>query len=409
MVAEAEKQWKSSTYWLNVKALLSQLDGMLEGIRQGCPGTTAERKNSISYLPNLHERPMLIHLLLLNANGDLYQIAAKFDQEKAPPSIQDDLYSYVDDNDDLLLSVNLSSPVIATDDGTTGDDGNVIETSGHPESVEMLPLHHHQQEQDLDGYRYHVVPQDKRSSGSNDRPAIFHEQEREHQQGQRQQQKRRVRLHARTRSREPGMPEGIGINHCSVLIKVIPYTHLYLVVRTIIHTLSDSFSLSRTLFCHTPTHKYLLHNQFLSLCSQPHPTHSPIHLHLLMIHTNTSLTHPLTPLTCFKPTHHLLTHLLVLYDTQRLHLLTHLLFLYDTYQNSTFSPTYFFYFIQKTHSIKLIKLISEQHAISHSRFSPTSVTYFSGTILGTIFSAPALEYSSVIPSQFSSMRTNRRA
>ena len=38
------------------------------------------------YLPTLRRHPCLIHLLLMNANGDLYQIAEKFNQQDAPPS-----------------------------------------------------------------------------------------------------------------------------------------------------------------------------------------------------------------------------------------------------------------------------------------------------------------------------------
>ena len=38
------------------------------------------------YLPTLRRHPCLIHLLLMNANGDLYQIAEKFNQQNAPPS-----------------------------------------------------------------------------------------------------------------------------------------------------------------------------------------------------------------------------------------------------------------------------------------------------------------------------------
>ena len=128
MMEQSERHWKTSEYWLTVRGTLAQLHGMLAGIRSACPGVDyvedtvphvlplSGKKNvadfdgkkrqwlgghsggedddaAISdeptyhrgiYLPSIHRRPSLIHLLLLNANGDLYQIAAKFDQGSAP-------------------------------------------------------------------------------------------------------------------------------------------------------------------------------------------------------------------------------------------------------------------------------------------------------------------------------------
>lgn len=103
MRQQSETLYKQSDYWMSVKGLIAQLDGMVAGMKVGCPGTeqvrnespwtTQESANGI-FLPSLHRRPSLIHLLLMNANGDLYQIAEKFQQAKAPPSTD-----FFDDDD----------------------------------------------------------------------------------------------------------------------------------------------------------------------------------------------------------------------------------------------------------------------------------------------------------------------
>lgn len=138
MIQESARHWKTSEYWLTVRGTMAQLHGMLAGIRAACPGvdeeedkvhqilpgsgdkmvsdfdgshewlggrsggedddaTTSETPTFHRgiYLPSIHRRPSLIHLLLLNANGDLYQIAAKFKQGTAPT--YDDDYNGDDD------------------------------------------------------------------------------------------------------------------------------------------------------------------------------------------------------------------------------------------------------------------------------------------------------------------------
>lgn len=129
---EAEKHWKRSSYWLGIKGLTIQMKGMLNGFRAGCPQWQAEtktRKDQLPYLASLFEDPSLIHLLILNANGDLYQIASKFEQNKAPPSIFDDGLNDIFDQ----APPNVGNLTI-DDDGGTEHDVSLFFNSQPPQS-----------------------------------------------------------------------------------------------------------------------------------------------------------------------------------------------------------------------------------------------------------------------------------
>jgi hypothetical protein len=97
MVRMSEQHWKYSEHWLAVRGLLAQLNGMVAGVQDGCPGSESSSAKTEAFLPTLKKRPSTIHFLLMNSNGDLYQIADKFDQKDAPPSdvIPDDLLNSV--------------------------------------------------------------------------------------------------------------------------------------------------------------------------------------------------------------------------------------------------------------------------------------------------------------------------
>lgn len=72
---QANARYRTDDYWLAVKGVLSQLEGILEGLQSGCPC-----KGKCSASTNLRslKNPTILHLLLLNADGDLYQITEKF-------------------------------------------------------------------------------------------------------------------------------------------------------------------------------------------------------------------------------------------------------------------------------------------------------------------------------------------
>ena len=69
----AEKDYMSSEYWLVIKGVLAQLEGMLHGAIEGCSTSPGHGKDLRSF-----DKPSLLHLLLLNNNGDLMQILPKF-------------------------------------------------------------------------------------------------------------------------------------------------------------------------------------------------------------------------------------------------------------------------------------------------------------------------------------------
>ena len=104
MLSKAEQLYKTSDYWLSVRGLLAQLEGLVAGSREGCPGSAERIREDIwqsndndVFLPSMHRKPSLTHMLLLNANGDLFQIAEKFQQQNQPPStnqFDDDDYSF---------------------------------------------------------------------------------------------------------------------------------------------------------------------------------------------------------------------------------------------------------------------------------------------------------------------------
>lgn len=77
---QSTENYLQSEYWLAIHGIINQLHGMLEGLIAGCPSDS----NAPHSLLNLRN-PTLTHLLLLNANGDLYQITQKF-SDYIPPS-----------------------------------------------------------------------------------------------------------------------------------------------------------------------------------------------------------------------------------------------------------------------------------------------------------------------------------
>ena len=72
---QANARYRTDDYWLATKGVLSQLEGILEGFQSGCPcKVKCPASTNLRSLKN----PSILHLLLLNADGDLYQITEKY-------------------------------------------------------------------------------------------------------------------------------------------------------------------------------------------------------------------------------------------------------------------------------------------------------------------------------------------
>lgn len=88
MNQQAALYWEVDDYWLTVRGLMAQLEGLLIGAQNGCPGTPLEENvdddaHSISdykgvYMPTMEHGVAMQHLLLMNANGDMFQIMQKY-------------------------------------------------------------------------------------------------------------------------------------------------------------------------------------------------------------------------------------------------------------------------------------------------------------------------------------------
>jgi hypothetical protein len=88
MNTQAALYWEVDEYWMVVKGILSQLEGLLIGAQHGCPGTPLDDNvdddaHSISdykgiFMPSMAHGVAMQHLLLMNANGDMFQIMQKY-------------------------------------------------------------------------------------------------------------------------------------------------------------------------------------------------------------------------------------------------------------------------------------------------------------------------------------------
>jgi hypothetical protein len=105
----AEKNSATDEYWYTVKSTLSQLIGVFEGYVAGCSSPQAVRGavNNQDVFVNL-DHPTFEHFLLINAYGDLYQIALKFDE----PGKSSRLYGSRQVNDSKKKLVQRCSAII---------------------------------------------------------------------------------------------------------------------------------------------------------------------------------------------------------------------------------------------------------------------------------------------------------
>eukprot|EP01034_Spumella_vulgaris_P031851 gene31851-39343_t len=71
----AGKHSKTDEYWYAVKSILQQTEGLFEGYKAGCASGVSADKKRVDY--STLDEPTLLHFILLNAWGDLYQITMK--------------------------------------------------------------------------------------------------------------------------------------------------------------------------------------------------------------------------------------------------------------------------------------------------------------------------------------------
>jgi hypothetical protein len=87
MNEQASLYWEVDEYWMVIKGVLSQLEGLLIGAQNGCPGVpfdaNTDDAHSIAdykgvYMPSMEHGVAMQHFLLMNANGDMFQIMQKY-------------------------------------------------------------------------------------------------------------------------------------------------------------------------------------------------------------------------------------------------------------------------------------------------------------------------------------------
>ncbi len=78
MKRQADLNAETDDYWYAVKAALNQIEGLYEGYVAGCGSSSTPSASASSHPYATLDKPTLEHFLLINAWGDLYQIALKF-------------------------------------------------------------------------------------------------------------------------------------------------------------------------------------------------------------------------------------------------------------------------------------------------------------------------------------------
>ncbi len=141
-------------------------------LRAGCPGSetplsTAEKGVELS---NLSKQHSIVHMLLMNANGDMYQIADKYLQFDAPPS---DLLEDIPNDDGYFFELS-NNATTQKDSGSSSSNKKQGSDKSHRESErereeraraerEQLAEHeryerdhkeHHEEQRQLPPYRW---------------------------------------------------------------------------------------------------------------------------------------------------------------------------------------------------------------------------------------------------------------
>ena len=218
---------QTSDYWLAVKGLLAQLTGLLDGIKEGCPSfahpggasTDNAQHHRGVYLPSLTRNPSMIHLLLLNANGDLYQISDKYSQKDSSPTTDDS-----DDEVNYPFRPSTSSrtgPIPTSTSSSAKSESNPIREFSRTQNIQGNSNDHSIRTKNI--LQEDIVsPKEASTEGSS---GIKEEKEEEVQNSYNKSTGRTLRSNSR-RSRggevDGSGSRSAGVDHCSALLKFIP-------------------------------------------------------------------------------------------------------------------------------------------------------------------------------------------
>jgi hypothetical protein len=65
-------------YWQEINFHLQQLNGLYDGYINGCAANIKKGDSGVTFLDTFYNNPKLLHFLVINSWGDLYQIAMKY-------------------------------------------------------------------------------------------------------------------------------------------------------------------------------------------------------------------------------------------------------------------------------------------------------------------------------------------
>ena len=220
---------QTSDYWLAVKGLLAQLTGLLDGIKEGCPSfahpggasTDNAQHHRGVYLPSLTRNPSMIHLLLLNANGDLYQISDKYSQKDSSPTTDDS-----DDEVNYPFRPSTSSrtgPSSTSTSSSAQSDSNPIRKFSKTQNIKGNSNDHSIRTKNI--LQEDIVSPKEASTEDSSRIKVEKEEKEGVQNSYGKSKGRTLRSNSR-RSRggevDGSGSRSAGVDHCSALLKFIP-------------------------------------------------------------------------------------------------------------------------------------------------------------------------------------------
>lgn len=216
VLEQADRLWTQDIYWMELKGILRQINGTVRGLEEGCPAQFGPNADPKSPLRKLSVLPLtLMKMLLMNANGDLFQIVHKFtaeryyhDHRQHPiSSIRNETREWIED----ALHDTLEDVGLFRGKGKKGKSSPIRKLAS--ESLRKR-RHENPAAEGLEGltkeHRQELV-----ATTNGDRGKKSPKKSQRHQSNRRQ---------LRALGKFPGRPYGStsGEDHCSALIKILP-------------------------------------------------------------------------------------------------------------------------------------------------------------------------------------------